>query len=290
MPSELTRAKTVLTDRLKQSVGAELVATFVGGTHTRRFADNLLPSFSAWQVHRLADQVRAGSGGELTARKSGKRTGHAPYSSAALAVNAFGRWMDSEPQLPVAGLSGFQGPLRVEAQLQIAHGGGLANLDVLLAGPDIVVGVESKLTETFSEHEPTAWKAPYATAEMRGVLDEPWAEVLASSLEGRWQPSRLGIEQLIKHALAIRSVYDDRRPRHLMYVFWEPENAEELDGCQQHRAQVAQLRELLGPGADPQLHALTYHDLIDEWQRLVDRPAWLSEHLAALRDRYELAI
>lgn len=288
--SELSRATGALTARLKTSLSVDLAATFVGGTHTRRFADNLLPSFPGWQVERLAEQMRAGSGGELTPRKSGKRTAHAPYSSAALAVNAFGRWLGSEPQLTVAGLSSFEDPLRVEAQLQIAHGGGLANLDVLLSGPEIVVGVESKLTEVFAKHKPTAWKAVYGKAEMRAALDKRWSQVLGLSLEGRWEPERLGVAQLIKHALAIRSIYQGNRRRHLVYVFWEPENADELDACKEHREEVARLRQLLGSDADPQLHVLTYRELLDEWHHLTDGPAWLDEHIGMLHDRYQLTI
>jgi hypothetical protein len=100
-------AWTALSDRLKELVSAEVVAEFVGGTHTRRFADNLLSGLSQAQIETLRDQLARGSGNELRATKTGKRPAHAPYSSAALAANAFGRRLGSEAQLRVSGLRGF---------------------------------------------------------------------------------------------------------------------------------------------------------------------------------------
>ena len=89
-------ARTALSRRLRELLPAETTEHFIGGTHTRRFADNLLPSFSAEQVRALRAQLARGAGDELAATASGKRRAHAAYSSAALAANAFGGWMGAE--------------------------------------------------------------------------------------------------------------------------------------------------------------------------------------------------
>jgi hypothetical protein len=61
----------------------------------------------------LREQILAGAGGELRPSKSGRRHAHAPYSSAALAANVFGRWLGSEQHLRIAGLARFSEPLEV---------------------------------------------------------------------------------------------------------------------------------------------------------------------------------
>ena len=160
MPSSRARALTALTAALKATLDPATVERFVGGTHTRRFADNVLPGFTQAQAAQLHDQLALGAGGELKPTKTGKRPAHAPYSSATLALNAFGRWLGAEHELRVAGLSGFIGSVEIESRQQIDFGGGTANLDAMLRAPGAVVGVESKLTETLSEHAPVPWRPP----------------------------------------------------------------------------------------------------------------------------------
>lgn len=288
MPTDRAKAEQALSARLRALLAPEVVDRFVGGSHTRRFADNLLPTFPAWQVAELYEQLKAGGGSELTPRKGGeKRTGHAPYSSAALAFNAFGRWLGSEPHLSLAGQTAFSSRLRVEGKKKIRHGGGFANLDVLLADEHRVVGVESKLVE-HSELHAAKWKPPYTDPQMNKLLDPVWQQVMRDSLDESWKPVRLGIEQLIKHVLGLRSQHHDKE-LHLVYVFWEPSNAHDVTWVTEHRAEVDQLVQRTA-GAEVSLHALTYWELLDEWKQITDGPAWLDEHIAALRQRYLVSV
>jgi hypothetical protein len=71
----------------------------------------------------------------------------------------------------------------------------------------------------------------------------------------RWQPKYLGLEQLIKHALALESRFKDHA-LHLVYVWWEPANPDTLPGLREHRAEVRELVDRLGDSR-PQLHAVT---------------------------------
>jgi Restriction Endonuclease associating with ARP len=268
-------------------VPPDVTEYFVGGTHARRLADNLLPGLSQRQLAVLRAQLMLGAGGELRVTRNGKRPAHAPYSSAALAVSAFGRWLGFEADLRVAGLGGFAEPLVVESRQQIRWGGGQANLDCLLRAPGITVGVESKLTETLREHGPTAWAAVFGDPRMTELLPGAWGEVFHASRTGTWPPAHLGLEQLLKHALALRSRFPDDEC-HLVYVWWEPENADEIPEVLTHRREVAKLRDLVGDG-QPLLHALTYADLLAEWAALPSPPC-LPEHLAELHARYAVAI
>ncbi len=160
----------------------------------------------------MRSQLAAGAGRELEPTRTGKRRAHAAYSSAALAANAFAPWLGHERDLTIAGLGGFDQPLTFEHKLRIAAGGGVANLDCVLQGSGILVGVESKLTETLDAHEPVEWRAPYHTTEMAFLLTGGWAEVFAASRQGEWTPQHLGLEQLIKHALALITHTDQQTP------------------------------------------------------------------------------
>jgi hypothetical protein len=287
MASARRRAHTALSIALRDSLPDGLTEHFVGGSHTRRFADNLLPGFSQAQVMALRQQILAGAGGELRPSRSDRRPAHAPYSSAALATNAFGRWLGNERHLRIARLARFAEPLEVESRQRIAHGGGTANLDCLLRNDRVVVGVESKLTETLSPHEPVGWTDPYYGTEMGSLLGDGWRAVLEASREGRWHPKHLAVEQLVKHALALASQFQHRE-LHLIYVWWEPTNADQIRELHTHRAEIAELSRRVGKSA-PRFHALTYAELFAEWSEL-STPTWLKEHLAQLHARYTVAI
>jgi hypothetical protein len=277
-------AQTALSMRLRELLPAETTDRFIGGTHTRRFADNLLPSFSAEQVAVLRTQLARGAGDELAAKASGKRRAHAPYSSAALAANAFGGWIGAEHQLRIAGLGGFETSISLEHKLRISHGGGEANLDCVLQSPSTLVGIESKLTETLGPHERVEWRAPYTSNAMAALLRDGWLNVFQASLTGAWRPQHLGLEQLLKHALALNS-HAAGRVTHLVYVYWEPANGSEIPETAAHRTEVAELARTVGD-AQPRLHTLTYDELLGDWLSIPEGVIRPAEHVNRLRARY----
>lgn len=283
MSSTRTRAWHALTDQLRELAPD---ASFVGGTHTLQFARNLVPGLTDEQVEAVRTQLKAGAGNELTPTDTGKRRAHAPYSSAALAASTFGRWVGFESELRIAGLGGFSAPLTIEQKLKISHGGGTANLDCGLTDPGLIVGVESKLTETLTAHKPVRWAAAYKAREMSQLLDRSWRKVLGMSLNGKWQPKYVGLEQLIKHALALSSMEADQRE--LLYVYWEPANAEDHAEVLGHRQELDRLRSLLGD-CSPGLRAMTHAELWASWEAEAG-PAWLPEHVAQLRQRYDIDV
>jgi hypothetical protein len=102
------------------------------------------------------------------------------------------------------------------------------------------------------------------------------------------QPRRLGVEQLIKHVLGLRSQHP-REVVQIVYVYWEPANAGEHRWVAEHRKEVQQLQEYVG-GSEIRFYALTYWELLDEWEDLTGPPPWLAEHLGAVRARYEVDV
>lgn len=285
MTSETQRAaQTALARRLHALLPTGVSDQLVGGTHTRRFADNLLPTLSSERVQLLRRQLEGGAGGELTPTASGKRRAHAPYSSAALAVSALGGWVGAEHELRVAGLGGFESLISLEHKLRIAHGGGEANLDCVLTTTEMLVGIESKLTETLGPHEPVEWKRPYHAREMAGLLQGGWQQVLTASLSREWTPRYLGLEQLLKHALALNT-HANGRTTHLVYRYWEPLNGDEVAEVKAHRSELAELESRV-TDASPRLRAWSYDHLFAEWMDIRPEASWRTEHVLQLRARY----
>lgn len=287
-PSSRDRAWEQLSERLRELSPDSASRQWIGGTHVRRLADNLVPGMPVGHLHRLRSQLARGAGGELNATASGKRRAHAPYSSAVFALNLFGRWLDHEHQLTVCGLRGFDREVRIEHRLKIAHAGGTANLDVFLERGDLVLGVECKLTETLERHQLVGWKGPYREPAMAGMLSDGWRQVLEASLAGSWQPVHVGVEQLVKHALALSSHHAGHH-QHLLYCFWEPVNADDVPEVVAHRAEVAALMRRLSDSPRPRLHVRAYGDILDEWDELPE-PCWLRAHVAEIRARYGVAV
>ena len=252
------------------------------GTHALHFADALVPTLAADDVAWADAQLAARAKGELRPAAGGTVQAHAAWSSTALVCSAFAPWHRDPSALPVAGLGGFDA-LRLEERLHIPHGGGTPNLDVALPAADRFVGVESKLTEHLAPLRARAWPPAYRRPAMAAELDGGWAAVFADLLEGRWAPRFLDAAQLVRHALSLRPLRAGSAEQHLVLLFWEPADGDELPEVREHRAEVAELLARLGDDAVPRLHALSYAELLATWAPL--RP----DHVAALRARYEVA-
>src|SRR5690606_34412725 len=98
----------------------------------------------------------------------------------------------------------------------------------------------------------------------------------------------LNVEQLIKHALSLRSAFPGHE-QHLVYAYWEPTNAAEIPECVKHREEIVQLQEALGRDASPAFSAISYSELMREWEDRAEEP-WVAEHVAALRARYDIGL
>jgi hypothetical protein len=187
----------------------------------------------------------------------------------------------------VDGLDRFDGRLQVEARQRIFRGGRAPNLDCLLIGSDLVFGVESKLTEMLTRHGSGGWSDAYRRESCRALLSDGWLQTLESALSDDYHPQFLGADQLLKHALGISKQHPDRA-RHLVYVYWEPTDADLYEEFVQHRAEVAEFGDRIA-GSSPSFHALTYAELWQQWETLSDEE-WLRDHLRALRARYEISL
>jgi len=240
------------------------------------FRDNLLPGVDPVDFEAA---LRQGRGNEL----EGKFL--AAHSSSALAVNCFAPFRQHAEGLRLAGFKGFT-DLRFEAKCPTGLNGTPPHLDVLVEGAERVVGIESKCTEPLSLH--TAKFASAYRDRMDAALREgTWfAEMLRlheTPAAYRW----LDAAQLIKHAFGLARTYSGR-PSVLLYLFWEPANAGKFSVFQEHRREIAEFADRV-QGSSPAFAAMSYRELWQEWAD-ADPPAWLAEHLARLRARYDVVI
>lgn len=113
-----------------------------------------------------------------------------------------------------------------------------------------------------------------------------WFRLVKNLRSGQLSFRFLNASQLVKHALGLQHKHPTS-PVILLYLFWEPSNASELEAFRQHRAEVDELAEAV-QGEHVQFASQTYPDLWASWEGVGKR--WLTAHVARLKRRYQVAI
>ncbi len=244
----------------------------------------LLPGIPADQVYaRLAQ----GDGNEL----DGKIL--SPESSAALAVNAFG-WFLQRPHL----FPGFPGivsaqaaPILVDLERKVRFpwpGGRHPNLDAWVEYSSILIGIESKRFEPFRDRK----KPHFSSAYDRPVWGSQMApfEQMRDHLRGHPGCYRhLDAAQLVKTAFGlVTQSRRDSRPAALVYLFAEPDSlhGRPIPAADKatHRKEIAHFAAAVSQGAVA-FHAIGYREWLDTWPA---SPPDLAGHRTALLRRYSL--
>lgn len=251
--------------------------------YVERFEESVLATFST----ALTDAIRAGlsdkGGSELLARGDGPPKFHAAHSSAALAANVFGPWLVGDEAVWFVGET-FAGEKHLEAECSTGLRGTPPTLDLLVDGPH-VLAVESKCTEVFEAHE-AAFKPAYEGL-VAELADPIWRAEYDRLIEDPRRYRFLDAAQLVKHYLGLRRRFSDR-PVTLAYLYWEPANAPDVAACVVHAAEVAEFA-LRVDESRVRFVAMSYRALWEDWADDT-RPAWLREHVAQLRRRYDVTV
>ncbi len=242
----------------------------------QRFIDNLIPGTEpAW----FEAELNEGDGQELKGKFK------AAHSSSALAANTFARFKIAPDQLNLVCASGFEA-FRFEAKCPAISGRNPPNLDLLVQSRSKVVGVESKCTEHLRTHVPKFAPA-YDQQITDGRRGSAWFQLMRVLIAEPTRYRRVDAAQLVKHAYGLAHCFPGQDVT-LLYLYWEPRNAEALPELAEHREEVAKFaREVAG--SFPSFAHLSYRHLWDTWGQMAS-PTWLPEHLAALRARYDIAI
>lgn len=194
-------------------------------------------------------------------------------SSSALAVNAFGWFIERPtllPQLPSAPPLQGTRAVHIEYCARFPWAGGRHPwLDAMIESEGLLIGVESKRFEPFRDRK----VASLSTAYDRPVWGErmkPFEQMRDTLREDPTLYQFLDAAQLVKHAFGL--VTDSKRKSkrsHLHYLFAEPATRGDkvipMSALQQHRLEIADFSRRVSC-ADVSFSACSYREWLIEWR------------------------
>lgn len=237
------------------------------------------------RIRRLADLLIDGVDDEQLPLSLDRSRLRSPDSAAALAINTFIPWRANPKELPLAGFTGFDA-IQFEVRCPTGLRGTPPHLDLLALRSDAAVAVTVRCTEYLGRRK-SAVAPSYdrLLAETPGI--EAWQDALARLRGSPEQFKLLDLGALIKYALALGRTFPDRTAV-LLYLYWEPVDADLFDEFRHHRAELDTLAADTGSGRI-RFEAETFADLWRAWDAR-DHPPWIGDHIRRLRSRYNVAL
>lgn len=232
--------------------------------------DNLLDGIDP---HRVEADLGGKGGSELEGKFK------SAHSSAALAVNAFGYFLEANEQLSIPGFSELQFD-GFEKLFPTGVGRIPPHLDALAHNDETVVAIESKCLEYF-----TPKAASFATAYFEKIVDQrrdgPWFAEMIRLMDHPRYYECLDAAQLIKHAFGLAHTVPAQVT--LLYVYWEPDDARNHRMFAEHRGEIADFAQRVA-GGRPFFASSSYQELWAHWDTVGS--ASLKGHADRLRLRY----
>lgn len=253
-------------------------------------SDRFLPGVPSSEIEKI---FNAAPGNEIATGKF-----DSPESSAALAANAFGFFLNrawAMPPLPCCDKEKWPAcSLDIEKTVRFPwRGGRHPVLDVLVSTPSALIGIESKRFEPFRGKSGTRFSCAY------------WRPKWGDNMKG-YESIRDGLHkdfscldaaQLAKHAFALRTQVH-REGGHkclkpiLFYLYAEPERWPRTDGRPidenkkiRHREEIESFANIVERARDEvRFIPCTYSALLADWKR--DRMPEIRAHAEALTERF----
>lgn len=226
---------------------------------------DFLPGLPADQILAMLGKA---PGNEL---KSGKFD--SPESSAALAANAFGWFLERPemfPQLP--GGMGQAKSVTIEAEMRFPWAGGKHPwLDAAIVTDRYLIGVESKRYEPFRPAKKNEFAESY-DRKVWGENMEGYTRLRRTHANGARRFAALDDVQLVKHAYGLRTEGQRRNLRPvLLYLYAEPATwangrAVDPDRIAAHRADVKLFAESV-EGDEVAFAEMTWAEMLAIWGR-----------------------
>jgi hypothetical protein len=207
------------------------------------------------------------------------------HSAAALAINSFLPWRPATDQLPLAGWVGFDA-VQFEVRCPTGLRGTPPHLDLLALREGAAVAVTVRCIEYLSRRK-SAVAPSYDRLLAATPTLEPWHQLLEQLRASPTMYRHVDLGGLVKYALALGRTFPDRVTT-LLYLFWEPLDANRFDEFRRHRAELAALRDAVRD-ARVLFEAKSFESLWREWIEH-HSPPWLPSHVARLRARYSVSI
>lgn len=237
------------------------------------------------RVRRLADLLIDGVEDEQLPLALDRSRLRSPDCAAALAINSFLPWQQAAGLLPLADFTGFAA-MQFEVRCPTGLRGTPPHLDLLALREDAAVAVTVRCTEYLGRRRSSlAVSYDRLLAETAGL--ERWREALDGLRSDPGELRFVDLGALIKYALALGRTFPDR-PTVLLYLYWEPLDAESFEEFRQHRSELETIVRAT-EGGRITFRAQTFQSLWDDWS-MRERPDWLPAHVARLHRRYDVAL
>lgn len=237
------------------------------------------------RIRSLADLLIGGIDRERLPDSLDRTRLRSPESATALAINSFLPWQQASRELPLGGWTGFDA-IQFEVRCPTGLRGTPPHLHLLALREEVAVAVAVRCTEYLSRR-----KSAVAPSYDRLLADTPGVGPWQQQLQGlrarplAWRYVDLGA--LVKYALALGRTFPDRQAI-LLYLYWEPSNAQQFEEFRRHRSELDELAETV-QGARIGFAAQSFEVLWRDWADRL-RPIWLADHVDRLRARYSVAI
>lgn len=245
--------------------------------------DDLISTVDSWD--EIKEELSNGQGSELKPDKNGIMKFNAVHSSSALCVNNFGLLKSRLSKFTFLNYSNFnEATFEKKLPTRIST----PNLDFYLENEKVLIGIESKFTETLKK------KLPNEGGNLEKYLNRKELEYLPKSFQkiiesyiASTEKTHLDVAQLIKHSIGLinASQKKDNYPNPvLVYIYWLPANWVNFDIFKQHNIEIDEFKNSINEYID--FVPMSY---LEFWNHYGVEPT-LKESICEMRKRYEFKI
>lgn len=210
---------------------------------------------------------------------------HAPHSGMALAINSFFPWRRASRELELAGQSSFDA-IQFDVRCPTGLRGTPPHLDLLALRDDHAVAVTVRSVEYLTKRR-SSIATSYDQLLQSTPGMKPWYHHMNAWRNDHVNYQHIDLAALIKYVTALGHTFPDRSST-LLYLYWEPLDAEAFDAFRHHQRELDRLTEAVS-GARVDFATKSFDQLWQDWSER-SSPSWLSDHVARLRRRYAVTL
>ena len=242
---------------------------------------NLISTIDSWK--KIEKELDSGQGSELSPDKNGITKFNAVHSSSALCVNNFGLIKSRINRFSFLNYSDFK---EASFEKKLPTGISTPNLDFYLENENVIIGIESKFTETLSEKLPNKSNnlEKYLNRKELKYLPDSFMNLISHYI-GNKEKKYLDIAQLIKHTIGLLNAGLKRKKKPiLVYIYWLPQNWYEFEIFKKHNNQIEEFKASISD-----FISFVPMSYLDFWNYYGSEET-LNETICEMRKRYELKL
>lgn len=210
---------------------------------------------------------------------------HTAHSGMALAINSLFPWRQASRQLTLANHTGFDA-IQFDVRCPTGLRGTPPHLDALAVSDDHAVGIAVRSVEYLTRRRSSiATSYDSLLEETKGM--RLWYEHMTAWRAERISYQHVDLAALVKYVTALANTFPDRTST-LLYLYWEPLNAEAFDAFKRHQRELETLTSAVS-GARVDFAATSFDRLWRSWTE-EGSPNWVADHVLRLRRRYAVTL